>query len=208
MAKFELLNVDALGKESVNLPKTLANNDTRVQRYLVSEIAFIEANRDPRRLNKFFAALETAKSGARVSAMHAFIQAFANVTYDGKKNGYVMKPERSKSAGETAVNAAMSTSWTTYKPEPTPRQFDAPGTAKAFLERMFREGISFEEVEKVLEDVKFEALRETKEKLEKVRKAAEQAVKATENLAKLEHVAASIETPEEVETSNLQDVGQ
>lgn len=200
----ELLNVDALGKESVNLPKTLANNDARVQRYLVSEIAFIEENRNPTRLNKFFAALESVKSGARVNAMHAFVQAFGNVTYDGKKNGYVMKATRSKSDGEAAINGAMSTSWTTYKPEPVARQFDAPGAAKAFLERMFREGISFEEIEQVLSDVKFEALRETKERLEKVRKAAEQAAKATATLAKLEHVASS--DGEETVTTNVEDV--
>lgn len=192
-----ILTTDEIGKEATNLAKSLANSDTRVQRYLVSEIAHIEEHRNPTRLNTFFNSLATSKSGARVNAMHAFIQAFANVKYDGRKNGYVMQPARDKAEADVALRNAMSTKWTTFKPEAAPRQFDAEGAAKQFLTRMFNEGFSFEEIETTLEEVKYEAIADVKEKLSKAQKAAADLAKRTANLERLEHVAASIETPED-----------
>lgn len=117
MAKFDpkalninvkgLLSGAALEAEMVALSGAVKEMDARVQLYLVSEIVHIEMHRNATRLNRFFSAIKG--SGYRVSAMHAFIQTFANVRINKKMEKhpavggqeawvelYVPRPIRSK----------------------------------------------------------------------------------------------------------------
>jgi hypothetical protein len=72
-----ITDTSLLDKESKALAGAISKQDERIGVYLLSEIVHIEEHRNPTRLNKFFSAI--AGSGARVMAMHTFIQLFANV---------------------------------------------------------------------------------------------------------------------------------
>lgn len=95
IAKFEIIkDASKLEAESKALAQQLIDNDTRIQSYLLSEVAHIEEHRNPTRLNKFITTLlvhEDGKTkrniGVRVNAMVAFIITFANVSMPKGKDG-------------------------------------------------------------------------------------------------------------------------
>lgn len=121
-----------LAKESVLIPRATKKHDRRIWIYLYSEVVHIEKHRNPTRLNEFFAAMKG--TGARVMAMHNYMQEFANIQFirsgdipesntkareAAKEYGfgglYVMQPARENF---TPIHElARNTDWTTFQPE-------------------------------------------------------------------------------------------
>lgn len=88
MPKYALItDAKELDKVSKDLANDIVNQDERIAIYLLSEVAHIEIHRNPTRLNMFFSRVKG--SGARVNAMHNFIQVFANVTLNKDANSAI-----------------------------------------------------------------------------------------------------------------------
>jgi hypothetical protein len=88
MAKYNLITDAAeLAKTGKELANDIRNTDERIAIYLLSEVAHIEQHRNPTRLNQFFSRVKG--TGARINAMHNFIQVFANVTFNKEANSAI-----------------------------------------------------------------------------------------------------------------------
>ncbi|QIG69371.1 hypothetical protein EVB79_001 [Rhizobium phage RHph_N3_13] len=88
MAKYNLITDAAeLAKTGKELAQGIRDQDERIAVYLLSEVAHIEVHRNPTRLNQFFSRIKG--SGARINAMHNFIQVFANVTLNKEANSAI-----------------------------------------------------------------------------------------------------------------------
>lgn len=88
MAKYNLITDAAeLAKTGKELAQGIRDQDERITIYLLSEVAHIEVHRNPTRLNQFFSRIKG--SGARINAMHNFIQVFANVTLNKEANSAI-----------------------------------------------------------------------------------------------------------------------
>lgn len=137
-----ITDASALAKEGRELAKSILDNDKRIGIYLLSEIAHIEEHRNPTRLNMFFSWIKG--SGARVNAMHTFIQMHANLRFneDATKSGekgkpfqkkaedgsmytwfYDVKAKRAKSLFEKKMAQAQAKAWWEYRPEPAPTAY-------------------------------------------------------------------------------------
>lgn len=142
-----------------SLSRTLSGRirelDKEVHVYLLSEGAHIEKHRNPTRLNKFLSAV--TGSGARVTAMHAFIQTFFNVKLNEKKmentekdgstyvDYYIMRPERKQWSwvldGKKATTEnygdlqriMASYPWFKFQPERDPQAFILEDKFSSFL---------------------------------------------------------------------------
>jgi len=137
----------ALDKMGRDLANTIRQTDNDIRTFLLSEMAHIEEHRNPTRLNKFLSALRG--SGARVNAMHNFIQLFFNVRLNEKaetkkdQNGN-LSFKREEKVGDTTISyvwyydvkkvrkaddfkmafaKALEKNWWEYRPEPAPRDF-------------------------------------------------------------------------------------
>lgn len=161
----KLIGDNAIAKESINLARAIKGMDKRVQTYLCSEIAHIEAHRNPTRLNAFFDAI--AKRGVRTHAMHSFIQTFANVRYDEESKKYVMNAKRDDAIAKEKLALAMTSEWTTFKPEGKVRQFNLEQAASRFLFEAFKNGIELEAIEAAIAKVKTDAAKKAAEVLAK-----------------------------------------
>jgi len=88
MSKYNLITdastLALMGKE---LAQGIRDQDERIAVYLLSEVAHIEEHRNPTRLNLFFSMIKG--SGARINAMHNFIQVFANVSFNKEANSAI-----------------------------------------------------------------------------------------------------------------------
>lgn len=134
MSKIKLItDAAALAKEAKNLGIAIKRNDTRVQKYLVSEIAHIEQHRNPTRLNDFLSGIKG--KGVRSVAMHSFIQTFANVVWDAEGEKYKVKVKRSKELADKALEGAMAVMWTDHKPEQQVQQWSFDAKLKQLLDQ-------------------------------------------------------------------------
>lgn len=201
-----------LDAEMRELSHSIKAQDARVALYLLSEITHIEEHRNPTRLNMFFTSI--GRSGARVDAMHKFIQLFANVIFvdAGKRkepmrdtNGdlvceyfYEMKPVRKEEEYTKAIETAMTKPWTEWKAPTKPQDFTLAGQVKRIIETATRklaepqEGANIDVDMKLLKDL--EALAK-KHEIEFTDALAE-AAKANKAKAEVEKKA---ETPALVE---------
>jgi hypothetical protein len=168
---FTILGDNEIGKESTLLVKAIQGSDKRIQRYLVSEIVHIEEHRNPTRLNQFFSAVKG--SGARTTAMHAFVQAFGNIEL--VKGKYVMRTKRDPKLAQSAKDKAIATMWTTLKPEPNPVQFDAVKRVTSLESSYIKYGIEKGWSD---EEIKANFLKTVDEVWANARKQAEEALKA------------------------------
>lgn len=169
----KLIGDNAIAKESVNLAKAIKGMDKRVQVYLCSEIAHIEQHRNPTRLNAFFDAI--AKRGVRTHAMHSFIQRFGNVRYDEESKKYLVQAKRDEAVAKEQLALAMSSDWTTFKPEGKVRQFDLEASAMRLLYEAFKNGIEFDAIEAALAKVKTDAAKKAADALAKAAMAEDKA---------------------------------
>lgn len=88
MAKYNLITDAAeLAKTGKELAQGIRDQDERIAIYLLSEVAHIELHRNPTRLNQFFSMVKG--TGARINAMHNFIQVFANVSFNKDANSAI-----------------------------------------------------------------------------------------------------------------------
>lgn len=88
MAKYNLItDASELAKTGKELAQGIRDQDERIAIYLLSEVAHIEVHRNPTRLNQFFSRIKG--SGARINAMHNFVQVFANVSLNKEANGAI-----------------------------------------------------------------------------------------------------------------------
>ncbi len=88
MSKYNLItDASELAKTGKELANDIRNTDERIAVYLLSEVAHIEVHRNPTRLNQFFSMVKG--SGARINAMHNFVQVFANVTFNKEANSAI-----------------------------------------------------------------------------------------------------------------------
>lgn len=88
MSKYNLItDATELAKTGKELANDIRNTDERIAIYLLSEVAHIEVHRNPTRLNQFFSMVKG--SGARINAMHNFVQVFANVTFNKEANSAI-----------------------------------------------------------------------------------------------------------------------
>ena len=88
MTKYNLItDASELAKTGKELANDIRNTDERIAVYLLSEVAHIEVHRNPTRLNQFFSMVKG--SGARINAMHNFIQVFANVSFNKEANSAI-----------------------------------------------------------------------------------------------------------------------
>lgn len=185
MTKITLItDTQTLGKESNLLANSLKRSDSRVQAYLVSEIAHIEEHRNPTRLNQFFTSIK--RSGARVNAMHNFIQAFGNVTLvtdakdkEGKSIPAHYQVKGKSNSGADRLEKAMGTSWTTFRPETAPVQYDVEARAESFLFAAYKAGCTTKQIQaaiakmdKAANDKASEAIAKAKERAAKAKKEA------------------------------------
>jgi hypothetical protein len=139
-----ITDASALDKLSKELAGDIKGMDERIQTYLMSEINHIEAHRNITRLNKFFSVI--VGSGARVNAMHNFVQVFANIDLlttplEAEENGekftifYQMRKVRKqyrvyidgkwnqlKDWG-AVLDLAESKPWYKFQPERSPRAY-------------------------------------------------------------------------------------
>lgn len=168
-----LIGDNAIAKESINLARAIKGMDKRVQVYLCSEIAHIEAHRNPTRLNAFFDAI--SKRGVRTHAMHAFIQRFGNVRYNETDKKYVVQAVRDKAIAAEQLALAMASEWTTFKPEGKVRQFDLEASAMRLLFEAFKNGIEMEAIEAAIAKVKTDAAKKAADVLAKAAMADDKA---------------------------------
>lgn len=88
MSKYNLItDASELAKTGIELARNIRDTDERIAVYLLSEVAHIEVHRNPTRLNMFFSMIKG--SGARINAMHNFVQVFANVTFNREANSAI-----------------------------------------------------------------------------------------------------------------------
>lgn len=88
MAKYNLItDASELAKTGMELAQGIRDQDERIAIYLLSEVAHIEMHRNPTRLNQFFSMVKG--TGARINAMHNFIQVFANVSFNKEANAAI-----------------------------------------------------------------------------------------------------------------------
>lgn len=92
MSTFEIIrDASALAKMGVELSNDIRNTDERIHQYLLSEIIHIEEHRNPTRLNMFLSRVKG--SGARVNAMHSFVQVFGHVTLNEEANSAIARKD-------------------------------------------------------------------------------------------------------------------
>jgi len=82
-----ITDASELAKTGLELAKSIRDTDERIAIYLLSEVAHIEEHRNPTRLNQFFSRVKG--SGARINAMHNFVQVFGNVDFNKDANGAI-----------------------------------------------------------------------------------------------------------------------
>lgn len=88
MTKYNLItDASELAKTGKELANDIRNTDERIQLYLLSEVVHIEQHRNPTRLNLFFSMVKG--SGARINAMHNFVQVFGNVSFNREANSAI-----------------------------------------------------------------------------------------------------------------------
>ena len=155
---------DAAGidKESKSLAKAIGTQDKRIQSYLFSEMLHIEEHRNTTRLNTFFTNIR--ETGARVNAMHSFVQAYLNVRFNAdynkdagkatfEKDGYfpyyTMRDKRDEKLYETKVTAAIAKPWWKHQPEREVADFDMADKVSSTMQALWRAALTAKKSDKI-----------------------------------------------------------
>lgn len=163
VAGISVITVSAdIDKESKNLAKAIGTQDKRIAAYLFSEMLHIEEHRNTTRLNTFFTNIR--ETGARVNAMHSFVQAYFNVRFNDQYNKdagkatfekdgyfpyYTMRDKRDEKMLETKVTAAIAKPWWKHQPERPVTNFDMSKKIEDVISSLWRAAQSATEGDKL-----------------------------------------------------------
>lgn len=148
----------ALDKVSKDLSQKIIDGDKEIQEYLFSEMLHIEDNRNSTRINTFLTRIR--ETGARVSAMRSFIEAYfclkanpamsSQATKEQKaaakacfeNNGYypyyVMRDKRNATVFNQKVKDAIAKPWWKHRPEKDDPAYNLTAKIESAVAAMWR----------------------------------------------------------------------
>lgn len=160
-----ITDASAIDRESKELAQHIEDSDKRIQTYLFSEMLHIEDHRNTTRINTFLTRIR--QSGARVSAMRSFVEAYFNVrlnpimmpqaSKEQKKaakdcfdnNGYypyyVLRDKRSATVLNEKVKAAIQKPWWKHRPEKDDPVYNLTSKVETAMASMWRAALTASE---------------------------------------------------------------